>query len=235
VAAFVIVPVTLAAVQALQGGIAGYQWVESYQGTSSGPTVAERWPWLVDLVEHGKRALGLADVNLKGLAVTALQRVAAFLATTGPALVGGALGFAFSFIVMIVGIPVLFAHGEAMTEAARLGAPVPHRRRPAHPVRHRRDDARRVSMSVGLTAAVQAALGLIGFLVLGVPHAGTLSALMFFLALVPGGVGLVWAPVAIWLGLGGNTWSAVFMVVWGGGVRRHERQRPAPAARGTAV
>ena len=45
VAAFVIVPVTLAAVQALQGGIAGYHWVESTQGTSSGPTVAERWPW----------------------------------------------------------------------------------------------------------------------------------------------------------------------------------------------
>ena len=29
VAAFVIVPVTLAAVQALQGGIAGYQWVQN--------------------------------------------------------------------------------------------------------------------------------------------------------------------------------------------------------------
>ena len=28
--------------------------------------------------------------------------------------------------------------------SARLGAPVPHRRRPTHPVRHRRDDARRV-------------------------------------------------------------------------------------------
>jgi predicted PurR-regulated permease PerM len=55
VAAFVIVPVTLAAVQALQGGIAGYHWVESYQGTLSGPTVAERWPWLVDLGERGKR------------------------------------------------------------------------------------------------------------------------------------------------------------------------------------
>jgi predicted PurR-regulated permease PerM len=50
---------------------------------------------------------------------------------------------------------------------------------------------RGVFLSVGLTAAVQAALGLIGFLVLGVPHAGTLSALMFFLALVPGGVALV--------------------------------------------
>ncbi len=218
VAAFVIVPVTLAAVQALQGGIAGYQWAqESYQGTSSGPTVAERWPWLADLFEHGKRVVGLADVNLKGLAITALQRVAAFLAATGPALVGGMLGFAFSFLVMIVGIPVLFAHGEAMTEALASALPFPI------------DDARRilydigemtrgVFFSVGLTAAVQAVLGLIGFLVVGVPHAVTLSALMFFLALVPGGVGLVWIPVAIWLGLGGNTWSAVFMVVWGGGV-----------------
>ena len=56
---------------------------------------------------------------------------------------------------------------------------------------------RGVFLSVGLTAAVQAALGLIGFLVLGVPHAGTLSALMFFLALVPGGVALVWAPYVV--------------------------------------
>ena len=217
VAAFVIVPVTLAAVNALQGGIAGYHWVESYQGTSSGSTVAERWPWFFDLVERGKRVLGLADVNLKGIAITGLQRAAAFLATTGPALVGGMLGFVFSFIVMIVGLPVLFAHGEAMVEALASALPFPI------------DDARRilydigemtrgVFLSVGLTAAVQAALGLIGFLVLGVPHAGTLSALMFFLALVPGGVGLVWAPVAIWLGFGGNTWSAVFMVLWGGGV-----------------
>ena len=58
---------------------------------------------------------------------------------------------------------------------------------------------RGVFLSVGLTAAAQAVLGFIGFLVVGVPRAGTLSALMFFLALVPGGVALVWAPVAIWL------------------------------------
>src|SRR4029453_6388436 len=170
---------------------------------------------------------------LKGLAVTALQRGAAFLAAAGPALVGGAVGFAVSFIVMIVGIPVLLAHGEAMTEALASALPFPI------------DDARRilydigemtrgVFLSVGLTAAVQAALGLIGFLVLGVPNAGTLSALMFFLALVPGGVGLVWAPVAIWLWLGGNTWSAVFMVAWGGGVvgAIDKVLRPLPAGRG---
>ena len=217
VAAFVIVPVTLVAVQAVQGGIAGYQWVQGYQGTSSDPTVAERWPWLINLVEHGKRVVGLADVDLKALAVTALRRVAAFLAATRPALVGGALGFAFSFLVIIVGIPVLFAHGEAMTEALASALPFPigDARQILYDIG---EMTRGVFLSVGLTAAVQAALGWIGFLVVGVPHAGTLSALMFFLALVPGGVGLVWIPVAIWLGLGGNTWSAVFMVVWGGGV-----------------
>jgi predicted PurR-regulated permease PerM len=55
VAAFVIVPVTLAALQALQGGIAGYQWVqESYQDVvrsdGGGALALAR-----HLVEHGKR------------------------------------------------------------------------------------------------------------------------------------------------------------------------------------
>ena len=92
------------------------------------------------------------------MAITALQRLAAFLATAGPALVGGMLGFTFSFIVMhLAGIPGLFsAHGEAMVEALASALPFPI------------DDARRilydigemtrgVFLSVGLTAAVQAA------------------------------------------------------------------------------
>ncbi len=218
VAAFVIVPVTLAAVQAVQGGIAGYQWVqESYQGTSSAPAMAERWPWLVDLVEHGKRVVGLADVNLKALAINALQRVASILAATGPALVGGMLGLAFSFLIMIVGIPLLFAHGEAISEAVASALPFPieDARRVLYDIG---EMTRAVFLSVGITAAVQAALGWIGLVVLGVPHAGTFGALMFFLALVPAGVGLVWAPIALWLALNGHTWSAVLLVVWGGGV-----------------
>jgi predicted PurR-regulated permease PerM len=118
---------------------------------------------------------------------------------------------------MIVGIPLLFAHGEQMRDSLAAALPMPL------------DDAQRILLdigdmtrsvfiSVGLTATVQALLGLIGFLVLGVPRPGTLAAVMFFLALVPGGVALVWAPVAIWLAANGHNWSALLMVLWGGGV-----------------
>jgi predicted PurR-regulated permease PerM len=80
------------------------------------------------------------------------------------------------------------------------------------------DMTRTVFTSVGLTAATQAALLGLGLLVLGVPRPASLAALTFFLALVPGGVALVWAPVALWLAAQGQTWSAVAMALWGGGV-----------------
>jgi predicted PurR-regulated permease PerM len=218
VAAFVVVPVSLVAVQAVNGAVAGFDWVQQhYAGTASGPALTAQWPWLADLAERVQSRVGLANVDLRSVAMTAVQRLASFLATAGPALVGGALGFAFSFLVMIVGIPLLFAKGEAMSEALASALPVPlaDGRRMLQDIG---DMTRSVFTSVGLTAAVQAVLGIIGFLVVGVPRAGTLGALMFFLALVPGGVALVWAPVAIWLAAGGYTWSAVFMVFWGGGV-----------------
>ena len=218
VAAFVVVPVTAAALQAFQGAVAGFEWVQSVRdGTTTGPSLIQQHPWIGDLVDQGKRLVGLANVDLKALGIRALQGLAAFLAAAGPVLVGGALGLAFSFLVMIVGIPLLFAHGEGMRDALASALPMPL------------DDAQRilqdigdmtrsVFISVGLTAAVQALLGVIGFAVLGVPRPATLGAVMFFMALVPGGVGLVWVPVAIWLAANGHNWSALLMVLWGGGV-----------------
>jgi predicted PurR-regulated permease PerM len=218
VAAFVIVPVTAAAVQAFQGAVAGFEWAQSMrEGTTTGSSFMAEHPWLGSLVDQAKRLVGLANVDLRALGVRALQGLAAFLAAAGPVLVGGALGLAFSFLVMIVGIPILFAHGEEMrdTLAAALPMPLADAQRILQDVG---DMTRSVFVSVGLTAAVQALLGVIGFVALGVPRPATLGAVMFFLALVPGGVGLVWAPVAIWLGVNGHTWSALLMVLWGGGV-----------------
>ena len=77
---------------------------------------------------------------------------------------------------------------------------------------------RTVFISVGFTALVQAGLGTIALLVLGVPNAFTLGAAMFFVALLPGGTALIWVPVAIWLGTNGHEWKAVILVAWGAGV-----------------
>jgi predicted PurR-regulated permease PerM len=65
------------------------------------------------------------------------------------------------------------------------------------------------------TAAAQAVLALIGFLIAGVPAAFLLAAGVFFLSMVPVGPPLVWGGAAIWLYYQGETGWAVFMVLWG--------------------
>ena len=218
VAAFVVVPVVVAGAQAVQGGVAAFEWIhQQYQSAGSNAGTNAVPPWLAELGYNAKRLVGLANVDLRATAISGLQRVAQFLAVQAPALVGGALGLAFSFIVMIAGLPILFSKGEAVADALARALPMPvdDGRRILRDIG---DMTRSVFMSVGLTAAAQAALAGVAFVVLGVPRPLPLTAVMFFAAILPGGVALVWAPVALWLAAGGHTWSAVLMAGWGAGV-----------------
>jgi predicted PurR-regulated permease PerM len=65
------------------------------------------------------------------------------------------------------------------------------------------------------TAAVQAALATIGFLVSGVPGAIVLGFLTFFLSLIPMGPPLIWIPAAIWLFYQKSVAWGIFMAIWG--------------------
>jgi predicted PurR-regulated permease PerM len=65
------------------------------------------------------------------------------------------------------------------------------------------------------TAAAQALIALIGFLIAGVPAALLLSAATFFLSMVPVGPPLIWGGAAWWLYSQGETGWAIFMVIWG--------------------
>ena len=68
------------------------------------------------------------------------------------------------------------------------------------------------------TALVQAVMAGIGFLIAGVPGAGLLALLTFFLSVVPVGPPLIWVPAALWLFSRGSIGWAIFMLVWGVGV-----------------
>lgn len=68
------------------------------------------------------------------------------------------------------------------------------------------------------TALVQAVTAGIGFAIAGVPGAGLLTLLTFFMAIVPMGPPLVWFPAAIWLFHQGWTGWGIFMLLWGVGV-----------------
>lgn len=68
------------------------------------------------------------------------------------------------------------------------------------------------------TALVQAVMAGVGFLIAGVPGAGMLALLTFFLSVVPVGPPLIWIPAMLWLFHEGSTGWAVFILIWGIGV-----------------
>ncbi|SDT44862.1 Predicted PurR-regulated permease PerM [Pseudomonas asplenii] len=65
------------------------------------------------------------------------------------------------------------------------------------------------------TAAAQAVLALIGFLIAGVPGALVLGLATFLLSLIPMGPPLVWIPATAWLAWKGEYGMAVFLGIWG--------------------
>ncbi|HTN48265.1 MAG TPA: AI-2E family transporter, partial [Burkholderiaceae bacterium] len=73
------------------------------------------------------------------------------------------------------------------------------------------------SVFIGIvgTAAAQALVALIGFLIAGVPGAFMLSVATFVLSVVPMGPVLIWGGAAIWLYAKSETGWAIFMVIWG--------------------
>ena len=66
------------------------------------------------------------------------------------------------------------------------------------------------------TAAAQALVAMIGFLIAGVPGVIMLTFATFFFSMVPViGATLIWLGAAAWLYDGGQTGMALFMVLWG--------------------
>lgn len=65
------------------------------------------------------------------------------------------------------------------------------------------------------TAAVQAAVAFLGFIIVGAPTPILLASATFFLSMIPVGPPMVWGGVAIWLFDHGQTGWAVFMALYG--------------------
>jgi predicted PurR-regulated permease PerM len=65
------------------------------------------------------------------------------------------------------------------------------------------------------TAAAQAVLALIGFLIAGIPGALVWGVVTFLLSLVPMGPPLLWIPATAWLAWKGEYGMAIFLGIWG--------------------
>jgi predicted PurR-regulated permease PerM len=65
------------------------------------------------------------------------------------------------------------------------------------------------------TALAQGTVAGIGLAIAGVPRAGLLALLTFFLSVVPVGPPMVWVPATCWLFWQGSVGWGIFMAVWG--------------------
>jgi predicted PurR-regulated permease PerM len=72
-----------------------------------------------------------------------------------------------------------------------------------------------VALGIIGTALIQSVLSGIGFAVAAVPGAAALGLVCFFAAVLQLGTGIIWIPVAIWLGYQESHGWAIFTVVWG--------------------
>ena len=101
-------------------------------------------------------------------------------------------------------------YAQLETAAERLGGEFGHRL-----LELASNTVKAVMIGIVGTAAAQALVALVGFLVAGVPGALLLAAGTFFLSLVPIGPPLIWGGAAFWLYQQGESGWAIFMVLWG--------------------
>jgi len=125
----------------------------------------------------------------------------------------GSLGGMFIHFLLTTAIAaVMYARGEqGAATAIRFGRRLAGDRGEMA-VRLAGQAIRGVALGVVVTAVAQSALGGIGLLVVGMPFAAVLTALMFILCLIQIGPGLVLAPAVFWMYYSGDTiWATVLL------------------------
>ncbi|MCI0570544.1 MAG: AI-2E family transporter [Myxococcaceae bacterium] len=149
----------------------------------------------------------------------ALQRTLVGAVSGGASLVRGAVetgtAFALDVFLMTVATYYFFLDGRRLVaELARLS--------PLDPRYYRAfcqeftDVAHAIVYGSTLTALAQAAVGMVGLFIAGVPHPAVWGMAMVLVAFIPvGGTALVWGPLGIYLLLVGRTSEGLFLLAWG--------------------
>lgn len=186
--------------------------------TEEGPPAPPAWLQKMPLI--GKRIVDHWQIvttdsgKLLELGKRLIAPTSALLVAIGTLLVGGLAQLALSIFIAFF----LFRDGESAAE--RFVATVERiaDERGRRLLKVAGDTVRGVVYGILGTSLVQAVMAGVGFFVAGVPGAGMLMLLTFFLSVVPLGPPLIWVPAALWLFHQGSTGWGIFMIIWGIGV-----------------
>jgi len=186
--------------------------------TETGPPAPPGWLNKVPLV--GKRIVDHWQIvttdseKLLELGKRLIAPTSALLVVIGKMLISGLVQLALSILIAFF----LFRDGESAAQRTIATVERIADERGRRLLSVAGDTVRGVVYGILGTALVQAVMAGIGYLIAGVPGAGMLALLTFFLSVVPIGPPLIWIPATLWLFHEGSTGWAMFMLVWGIGV-----------------
>ena len=185
---------------------------------AEGPPTAPAWLEKVPVVGHQAteywQSLASDTAKLWTEAQRFIEPVSAWLLVIGIALGKGVFDLALSVFITFF----LFRDGLAAAERLTTGVVRIGGERGRQLLTVAGNTVRGVVYGILGTALVQAVVAGVGFVIAGVPGAGVLALLTFFLSVLPVGPPLVWLPAAFWLFHQGSTGWGIFMLVWGMGV-----------------
>ena len=137
------------------------------------------------------------------------------LATASRGFLENAFRLGYQLIVIAVASFFLLKDGHLILQFVKDITPLSSDQRDAFFGRIRR---MMVAMIYGvtLTAGLQAALGIAGWLFVGLPNPAIFGLMMFILAMIPFvGTPLVWGPAALYLILAGQVRDGIILLIWG--------------------
>lgn len=160
--------------------------------------------------------VGLVDfATLERRLLAGLAQASQFIATQALSIGQNTFEFVAALFITLYLAFFFIRDGEPLARAVRRAIPLA----PAHKEELLAKFATVIRATVKgnlLVAAIQGALGGLGFWALGVHAALLWGVLMAFLSLLPAvGAGLVWGPVALYFLLTGALWQAVALTVYG--------------------
>lgn len=153
-------------------------------------------------------------IEPRGLLLENAEAAASYGGQFVTAALRNAAGVLMGFAVFAAGLFVFLRDGDRIVARAVQLAPMT-RRRAAAMLERVLLVLRAIVLGVFIVGLIQGALAWIGLAIIGVPYAALLAGFCVVLSPVPFlGTGLVWVPVALKLGLGGDWTKALAVAVW---------------------
>lgn len=168
--------------------------------------VAPVWSWVQERVAEG-------EVSVSKVLLATARWASEFAAGNAAAFARNVLGFVVGLVIMLFALFFLFRDGPEMVRFFENAIPLSNLES-RRVLERMRQTVLAVVQGMTITAAAQGALLALGAWLVGLPYVALLGTLGFALALVPGGIVLVWVPTALLAAFVGNYTQAVIFSVY---------------------